>query len=425
MCVLKRMAEKKKERKRLETRPYKGVRDFYPEDMWVEQYIFEVWSIVAESFGYERYNASVLEPAELFKVKSGDEIVNEQTYTFVDRGEREVTLRPEMTPSVVRMVSARERALTFPLRWYSIPNLFRYERPQNGRLREHWQLNCDLFGVAGIDADVELILLADAIMRGFGATQKDYSIHISHLGALSEAFESLGIPEDKHAAVRKLLDQQKKSKTFAEDLKSECGKSFEEITAALENAPKMTEFRKALASLEALGVTNAQFDSAIVRGQDYYTGIVFEVFDTDPSNNRSMFGGGRYDELLELFGTENIPATGFGMGDVTMRNFLEAHSLLPEMPAQTDLFIATLSPELITDAQKLAELLRQDGLNVRVNMTEKKLGDQIKTASKANVPYVLVLGEDEVQSGNYTLKELATGEETAVTQKDIAPHISK
>lgn len=416
--------ESGKEIKKLPTQPYKGVRDFYPEDMWVQQYMFEVWSIISESFGYERYDASVLEPAELFKVKSGEEIVNEQTYTFIDRGEREVTLRPEMTPSVVRMVSGRERALTFPLRWYSIPNLFRYERPQHGRLREHWQLNCDIFGVAGTDADVEIILLADAIMRGFGATPHDYTIHISHLGVLEDALLSLNIPKEKITAVRKLLDQQKKRADFAEALKAEAGTTLEAIENAMHASKRMEELQYVLDALKTLGVQNIAFDSAIVRGQDYYTGVVFEVFDTDEKNNRSMFGGGRYDQLVELFGVKDIPATGFGMGDVTMHHFLEAHGLLPHRPGMVDVLIATLSPSLAVEAQRLGTILRDDGLNVRVNLTTKKIGDQIRLATKTEIPYVLVLGEDEVARDTYTLKTLETGEETTLAAKEIASFIS-
>src|SRR3989338_2736742 len=164
---------------KLSTDPYKGVRDFYPEDMAIQRYIFDTWAHVAESYGFERYDASVLEPAELYRAKTGEEIVNEQTYTFKDRGDREVTLRPEMTPTVARMVAARRRELSFPLRWYSIPNLFRYERTQRGRLREHWQLNADLFGVESIEADLELIRMADRIMKNFGAKQSDYEVRLN------------------------------------------------------------------------------------------------------------------------------------------------------------------------------------------------------------------------------------------------------
>ncbi len=183
------MSEKAEKTKKLSTEPYKGVRDFYPADMAVQSYIFDIWKKTAESFGYEEYGASVLEPANFYKAKSGEEIVNEQTYTFIDRGEREVTLRPEMTPTLARMVAAKKRELVFPLRWYSIPNLFRYEQPQRGRVREHWQLNVDLFGVNGIEADVEVISLAYKIMKNFGAKDEDFEIRVNSRNLLRKIFE--------------------------------------------------------------------------------------------------------------------------------------------------------------------------------------------------------------------------------------------
>lgn len=414
----------KERAKKLETSPYKGVRDFYPDDMWVQAYIFEIWSIVAESFGYERYDASVLEPSELFKVKSGDEIVSEQTYTFIDKGDREVSLRPEMTPSVARMVSAKRRELAFPLRWYSIPNLFRYERPQRGRLREHWQLNCDIFGVEDTAADVEIMLLADAVMRGFGAERSLYTIHVNHMGALIEAFAALDIEENKHTPIRKLLDQKNKRATFEADFEELAGISYGAFEETVAKTAAAKTLRDVITELASYGVLNVVVDPAIVRGQEYYTGIVFEVFDVASENNRAMFGGGRYDELMDLFGAEETPAVGFGMGDVTIRDFLLTHDLLPERPAKTDLFIATFDVSYIPHAQKLAERLREGGINVSVNLTKKKVGDQLGLADRQGIPYALVLGEDELKSGTYTVKDLSTGKSETLTDEDIAHHIS-
>jgi len=250
---------------KLDTAPYKGVRDFYPEDMAIQNYIFDTWHTVAESFGYVEYSASPLEPTEIYTEKSGMEIVNEQTFTFIDRGNRSVTLRPEMTPTLARMIAARRRNLKFPLRWYSIPNLFRYERPQRGRRREHWQLNCDLLGIAGIEGDKEMISLVYAIMKEFGASNKDFEIRINN--------------------------------SDIENLK--------------EIAPNLVS------------------DPTLARGQTYYTGIVFEIFDTNKENGRALAGGGRYDNLLEMFEVDPIPAVGFGMGDITISDFLETHKLGP------------------------------------------------------------------------------------------------
>ena len=258
---------------KLSTDPYKGVQDFYPEDMAVQNYVFSVWRKVSEKFGYQEYAASLLEPAELYKEKSGDEIVNEQTFKFTDRGDREVVLRPEMTPSLARMVAARRRSLKFPLRWYSIPNLFRYEKPQRGRRREHWQLNVDIMGVRESLAEVEIITLADSIMQEFGAKREDYEIRLNT------------------------------------------------------SAPTQEGLEEVMAKLREAGITNLKIDESLKRGQAYYTGVVFEFFDTDPANPRSILGGGRYDNLMELFDVEQVPAVGFGAGDVTIKDFLETHGL--------------------------------------------------------------------------------------------------
>lgn len=284
---------------KLETGPYKGVRDFYPEDMKIQNYIFNTWRKVAEDRGYVEYSASILESSELYKSKTSEEIVNEQMFTFTDRGGREVALRPEMTPTLARMVAARRRNLKFPLRWYSIPNVFRYERPQRGRRREHWQLNCDLMGIAGIEAEVEIISLAHAIMKAFGAKDEDFSIQVNSRKAL---------PKDVTMETIRKIDR------------------GEKIDITINETP---EIRTLLEELKKNGIKNVKFNPKIVRGFDYYTAIVFEVFDTHEENRRSLFGGGRYDNLLEIFDVEPIPTIGFGMGDITIRDFLETHKLGP------------------------------------------------------------------------------------------------
>jgi len=250
---------------KLDTAPYKGVRDFYPEDMAIQNYIFDAWKKVSEKFNYIEYSASLLEPTEIYSEKSGAEIVNEQTFTFIDRGGRSVTLRPEMTPTLARMVAGRRKSLKFPLRWYSIPNLFRYEKPQRGRKREHWQLNADLLGIAGVEGDREIISLAYSIMKEFGARDEDFEIRVNN--SSTETFKDI--------------------------------------------AP------------------NVVSDPSLARGQTYYTGMVFEIFDTNTENPRAIAGGGRYDNLLELFDVETAPAVGFAMGDITLRDFLETHKLGP------------------------------------------------------------------------------------------------
>ena len=312
---------------KLSTESYKGVRDFYPEDMAIQNYIFSVWKKVVESFGYAEYSASILEPAELYRAKSGEEIVNEQMFTFIDRGGREVALRPEMTPSLARMVAARRKSLKFPLRWYSIPNVFRYEKPQHGRKREHWQLNCDLMGIAGVEADVEIISLAHAIMKAFGAKDEDFEIKIGSRKFLNGLLvDELGMhPENAKKIIHALDRLPKMSTEEVEAAETELNISFEEIEKMSEEPPK--DINAILVPLKKLGISNVKFDPTVTRGFDYYTDMVFEVFDTSPENNRSLFGGGRYDNLLEIFGVGPIPTVGFGMGDVTIRDFLLTHKL--------------------------------------------------------------------------------------------------
>ncbi|QQR82669.1 histidine--tRNA ligase [Candidatus Campbellbacteria bacterium] len=398
--------------KKVSTEPYKGVRDFYPEDMAVQKYIFGVWRKVSEQFGYEEYAASILEPTELYASKTSDEIVNEQTYTFTDRGERSVTLRPEMTPSVARMVAARKRELAFPLRWYSIQNFFRYERPQRGRVREFWQLNADMFGVNSIDADVEIISLAYHIMKAFGANDEDFQIRINHRDLLQERILHMLRDQSSLPQAIRLIDKKQKmsSETFAE------------AWATLSNVPFVFETQKkaeVITRLESRGIRNVVLDELLARGFDYYTGMVFEVFDTNPENNRSIFGGGRYDRLLELFGDEVVPAVGFGLGDVTMRDFLETHKLLPAHISETDILICPVNEESVELASELADEFRKQGVSVAVYLGTKKIGDQISLANKKKIPFVVAVGLEEKERNEFTLKELKTGREELVQNRDI------
>ena len=405
---------------KLSTDPYKGVRDFYPEDQAVQEYIFEVWRSVAERYGYEEYNASLLEPADLYRAKTGSEIVNEQTYTFTDRGDREVTLRPEMTPSVARMVAGRKRELPFPLRWFSIPNVFRYERPQRGRLREHWQLNVDMFGAEGVDADVETLTIAHRIMEGFSAMADDFEIRIGSRSLLEVWKEKNELSDEVFYAFQKLLDKKNKINDFEAQAEALLGDVSFEIAA---NA----DVEKCINTLKGRGITNVVFDASIVRGFDYYTGMVFEVFDTHPENNRSLFGGGRYDNLLDIFGGEKVSAVGFGMGDVTIRDFLDVRGKLPDYRPATQLALYTKSEAEAEHASELAEALRAEGINVALTITdEPKLDKVFKTIEKLAIPYFVLVGSSEASSGTYNLRDMQSGEvQEGLTQEDIVTFLTK
>ncbi len=422
--------------KNLSTDPYKGVRDFYPEDMAIQNQIFSIWKTIVEKYGYQEYNASVLEPAELYKAKSGEEIIERQTYTFKDRGDREVTLRPEMTPTVARMVAAKKRELAFPLRWYSIPNFFRYEQPQRGRIREFWQLNVDIFGVDNLQAEIETIQIAYDITKAYGLKDSDFEIRVSsrkilnyittHLFELDfEGSQKLlklmdkknKIPADVFLATAEtILNDQPGGQKINKFITLMNSQNFEEYSTHLNQSKEehegLKEVKQVIESLEKLGILNARFDQTLTRGMDYYTGVVFEVFDKNPLNKRSIFGGGRYDDLLSLFGGEKVPAVGFGAGDVVARDLMETYGKKFEGSSLADLAICIMNKESTPFALDVAQDFRNKGERVIVDFSYRKVGDQIANANKRKVPRVIVIGEEEVKTGKFKIKSLETGEET-------------
>lgn len=427
----------------LSKQPYKGARDFYPPDKRLQKYMFAKWRQVAESFGYEEYDAPILEPLEIYLAKTGEEIVNEQTYAFEDRGGRQVVVRPEMTPTVSRMVAARRQELAYPLRWYSIPNLWRYERPQRGRLREHWQLNVDLFGVDGIEAELEMITLVDAMFKAFGAEPDMYEIRLNSRQLMDFALrEYLRFNENEANDIRRLIDRMHKldHSQFIAMVDAICSPkarqvgvvekllallsadSIDKLPAELRSHESVTEITKMFGLLEQAGITNSRFDVSLMRGFDYYTDIVFEVFDKHPDNNRSMLGGGRYDGLVGLFGVTPVPTVGFGWGDVTLANFLELHRLMPELPTETDIYAVLVGDVAEAARQAIAEL-RKSGLNVAVDLSGRKLGDQLKAADKKGIAHALIIGEDELKTGQFTLKNLKTGAEDKLALAKIAGQV--
>lgn len=427
----------------LSTKPYKGARDFYPEDKRMQKYIFGVMRLVVERYGYEEYDAPILEPTELFASKTSDEIVNEQTYTFTDRGDRSVTIRTEMTPSVSRMVAGKRQELAYPVRWYSIPNMWRYERPQRGRLREFWQLNVDVFGIDNLSAEHEMILISNDIMNAFGAKPSMFKIKVNSRKLINAyLLDVLGLDDTQALTMIRLIDRKDKisraefvgqadaifspsqrdgggSDRLFEFLES---KTLEELPDSDKLTSFVSEIKQLMNLLENSGVTNAVFDPSLMRGFDYYNDIVFEVFDTNPDNNRAMFGGGRYDGLVGLFGVEPVPTVGFGMGDVTLQNFLESHKLLPDLRTETELIVISLG-EAYEGSAKVASELRQMGLNVAVDSTRRKIDKQIKSAAKSPVRYVLFVGEKEVSSQQFVLKDLETGKDEQLSLQRVVSKI--
>jgi histidyl-tRNA synthetase len=414
----------------LSPQPYKGTRDYYPEDKRIQNYIFAVWRRISERYGYEEYGAPVLEPLDIYAAKSGQELANEQTYTFTDRGGRTVAIRPEMTPSVSRMVAARRQELPYPARLYSIANFMRYERPQRGREREFWQLNVDIFGVDDVAAEAEIITMADAILKELGGHDKDYVIRVNNRKLINFMMaQYLGLDTVQAQLMVKLLDRKDKISDDAfydqvrEILADGVAEGLPKVTALL-SATSMAELPVEIRSssvvlevqelftlLERAGVKSAIFDITLMRGLDYYTGTVFEVFDTHPENNRSLFGGGRYDGLVGLFGAEPISAVGMAPGGTMIENFLQVHDLVPKLGSNTDVYVVVLG-DVARNAAKLARDLRNEGVNTELDIiTDRKLDKQIKTAIKKNIPYILFIGADEVKNEIYTLKDTTSTEE--------------
>lgn len=415
----------------LSTQPYKGARDFYPEDKRLQKYMFGTIRKVVERYGYEEYDAPILESLDLYLAKTGEEIVNEQTYAFEDRGGRKVAIRPEMTPTVSRMVAAKRQELGYPLRWYSIPNLWRYERPQRGRLREHWQLNVDVFGLDDMLAEMELIQIADNILKDFGATHDMYGIKVNSRKLMDFIMhEYLKLTDVQIHMASKLIDRMHKMSHAEFEAEAEAIftpsqrdagtankligllkiKQLHHLPEVIREHESAKELKKLIDMLHDLRITNVEFDITVMRGFDYYTGIVFEMFDNNPDNNRSMMGGGRYDGLVGLFGVEPVPTAGFGWGDVTLQNFLEGHNLLPALRTETDVYVILVG-DVYEKAQKVINELREIGANVAVDLTGRKMDKQIKVAVKKGIHYAMFIGEQELKDELFKLRNLTTGVE--------------
>lgn len=427
----------------LSTNPYKGTRDYYPADKRKQNYIFGVWARVAKRHGYEEYGAPLLEPLEVFTAKSGQELVGEQTYTFVDRGDRSVVIRPEMTPSISRMVAARRQELAYPARLFSIANFMRYERPQRGREREFWQLNVDMFGAEGPYADADIIALGFEMMKAFGATPDMYVIKLNSRTVIDAMMHDyLGLDPIQAPLMVKLFDRKNKisNEAFRDQAIEIFGvdsakdglakiaqllvaKGIDDLPKAIADNPAVEQLTEVFAELKKRGITNAQFDITLMRGFDYYTGTVFEFFDTHPDNNRAMFGGGRYDGLVGLFGAEPVSAVGMAPGLSPTELFLESHGLMPELASTTEIYVAVLGEKALDGANKLAERLREEGVNVEVDFTDRKIDRQIKTAVKKQIPYVLFVGDADLKSETFNLKDTHSGDEDALSFERLVSRV--
>ena len=426
--------------------PYKGTRDFYPADKRRLDQLLATVASVAESYGYEPYDGPLIEPLDLYRLKSqtNPEIVSQQIYSFTDKSGRQLAIRPEMTPSAARMVAARQSVLQYPLRWYSWPRLWRYEQPQRGRLREHFQFNVDLFGEPGLAAEFELICLAAAIFDRFGAGPETYRFDLSSRSLMSDFLSNcLQLTPDQALATFGLIDRWVKDpagcrQQFSDLLTVEQNRQgmadrlesllaiddLDQLPAEAQAGQAFADLKRLLADLAAAGLTNCRFNPGIVRGFDYYTGIVFEAFDCHPDNNRSLLGGGRYDRLVESIGGQACPTVGFGLGDATLANFLDSHGLMPTVPEPVDALVALIDLPYAT-AQPTIEAWRRAGLNLVVEMTDRRLGKKIALADKRGIPYVIIFGADELASGKFNCRLLSSGQEVSLTVDELADQLKQ
>lgn len=423
----------------LSTQPYKGTRDFYPDEMRFRQWMFGKLRHVVETFGFQEYDGPMLEPFELYAAKSGEEIVNQQLYWLVDRGERKMAVRPEMTPTLARMVAGQLHELPKPVRWFSIPNLWRYERPQRGRLREHWQLNVDILGGDPILADAEILTIAKELLSSFGGDEK-IEIRVNHRGLVDHFFtQKVGLTAELGLKVTKALDARAKIGEEAFDKwllelgitgsqRAELEKFFSLSFAEMKREYPCKGVEDLEALFKNLEESNVKeqivFDPMILRGLDYYTATVFEIYDTSPENNRAMFGGGRYDNLIGLFGKNQLSGVGFGMGDVTLQNFLETHKLIPDLGSGVDVVVTLPKLEFRSNSEFIARSLRKAGLRVVTPLEVGSFKSQLKLADKFKAKYAVILGEEELKEKKVVLKNLKTGDQVTCPMDKVLDHIS-
>ncbi len=416
-----------------------GFRDFYPEDFAVRAYITSVWREVARRYGFEEYDGPPLEPLELYVEKSGEEIVH-QLYNFEDKGGREVALRPEMTPTLARMVGARAGGLRKPVRWFSIPQLFRYERTQRGRLREHFQWNVDIVGEDDILADAEVLAVALDALRRFGLTADDVVARVNDRRLLERLLLHAGVPGDQLPAAYAVIDKlgREEEERTRQKLHEEVGLAaasvdavfeifghgtFEELARAYDGvdgvAEELDRLGQYFSHLNDMGIGDfVVLDPTIVRGLAYYTGTVFEVFDR-AGEFRAICGGGRYDRLLSAVSEADLPALGFGMGDVVLTEILSDRGLLPDTRARLDYYIVAIGEAERPLMLEIAHKLRDAGHAVAYTLRTVGVGRQFKDANARGAENVIVLGPDEVAEGVAVVRRMGTGEESRVPLDEL------
>ena len=417
---------------------YVGTRDFYPEEMRVRNWFFGKIRQTLESFGYEEMNGPVLEAFDVYAAKSGEELVGEQVYHFNDKGERHLAIRPEMTPTVARMIAARYEQLRFPVRWYSVANFMRYERPQKGRLREFYQVNVDLLGQSGLSADFEIVNAIVELMKAFGATKNDFKIRLNNRRLYNAVMKEIfGADDEKAKILSKAIDKKAKipqekyeawlkesglSDEMIQKLDEMFTLSLEAMCERVSDRGGANEILGLFGLLKKTGLSEVcVFDFSVVRGLDYYTGNVFEVYDESPENRRALFGGGRYDNLVGIFKNASVSGIGFGIGDVTFQSFLEIHKLMPaEIEQKQTILVCVFADVEYGRYLTIAERIRKAGMNAAVYLqAEDGLKKQLQYAEKNGYPAIVIVGSSEVESGKIVIKDMKMHRQEEIADADL------
>lgn len=440
----------------ISTSPYKGTKDFYPKDQAVQNFIFDKWKKVAQSHGFEEYQTPVIEPAEIYEAKSGEDVGKKELFTFQDLGERNISLRPEMTPSVTRIVAGKYKELPKPIKYFSIGSFYRNERPQKGRNREFWQINADIFGDSSIYSDLEIITLSLDIMKEFNAPKNSFKIFINHRALIDGFLTELQISTDNKIQTIRIIDKFEKlspaifkqelekivSEEVAEKIQKFLSLNSQDLENIFPNLRENTGFKELADLIKILKNLNIEsnivFKPSLVRGFDYYDGLVFEVFDNNPDNLRSLFGGGRYNGLANIFGQQNFPAIGFAVGNETFRIFLENWNLIPDQKTilnktQIGIFAIknhdnqsenkTLLEQVFITANEIRNLIPDVFLDTILEPKNTSAG--LDYISNKGYDFAIILGSDEIRDKKITIKNMETGKQESLTLHQLIEFIKQ
>lgn len=411
----------------------KGTRDFYPELMAVRTWLYRTVRAASEQFGYQEYEGPILETIELYAAKSGEELVKEQSFVLKDRGGDELTLRPELTPTLARMVAQRQRQLTPPIRWWSFGPFWRYERPQKGRTREFFQWNIDLIGAQSVQADAEIVAVGVEFFRRTGLTPAEVKIQVNNRRLMNAELQAMGIGPEMTLSVFRVIDKREKMRPADwEAYAAESGLSAAQIADLNQMLSDRELWRKSdelvefFAALRDFGASDyVEFEPSIVRGLDYYTGIVFEARDRN-EEGRAILGGGRYDNLLSDVGGEPLPGVGFAMGDVVIGLVLEKYGKLPRLHVSpTHVLVTVFDASLAAEARRLSCELRQAGLNVELYPEAARLNRQLKYADQHAIPFAIIIGPDEAAAGQVTLRDMRANQQQTVARNDVVAMLAQ